>query len=80
MTITFVASEPVPAVVGNAIIGIPLFRVFDNPFSDFTSLLSGFVIIIDIPFAVSILEPPPTATITSAFISLHTAHYFPFYE
>ena len=41
--------------------------MFDAPFNDFMSALSGFVITIDIPFAVSILEPPPTATIKSAF-------------
>ena len=61
------------AVVGSAIIGIPLFIVFDNPFKDLISALSGFVITIDIPFAVSMLEPPPTATITSAPDFLHSA-------
>ena len=40
--------------------------MFEFPFSDLISALSGFVITIEIPFAVSILEPPPTATITSA--------------
>ena len=60
------------AVVGSAIIGIPLFTVFDKPFKETTSSLSGFVIIIEIPFAVSITDPPPTATITSAPYSLQT--------
>ena len=40
--------------------------MFEAPFNDTISALSGFVITIDIPFAVSILDPPPTATITSA--------------
>ena len=40
--------------------------MFDAPFNDTISALSGFVITIDIPFAVSMLDPPPTATITSA--------------
>ena len=66
-----VTSAAVPAVVGRAIIGKPLFLVLETPFKETTSLLSGFVIIIDIPFAVSMLEPPPIATITSAPISLH---------
>ena len=47
--------------------------MFDTPFKDTTSFLFGFLITIPIPFAVSIAEPPPTATITSAFASLHTA-------
>ena len=68
-----VTSAAVPAVVGIAITGIPLLTVFDNPFNDLISLLSGFVITIDIPFAVSILEPPPTATIKSASDCLHAS-------
>ena len=37
------------------------------------SLLSGFVITIAIPLDVSMLDPPPTATITSALEFLHAS-------
>ena len=66
-----VTSAAVPAVVGNAIIGNPLFFVLDKPFNETTSFLSGFVIIMLIPFAVSMLDPPPTATIKLAPNSVH---------
>ena len=46
--------------------------MLDGPFKETISSLSGFVITIEIPLAVSILEPPPTATITSAPNSLQT--------
>ena len=39
--------------------------MFEFPFNETTSSLSGFSINIEIAFAVSIAEPPPTAKITS---------------
>ena len=63
-------SAAVPAVVGTAIIGTDGFVVGAHPSRLLTSLNSGFVIIIPIPFAVSIELPPPIATIQSALASL----------
>ena len=66
-----IAAQTAKHVVGSAITGIPLFTVFDAPFKETISALSGFVITIEIPFAVSMLDPPPTATIKSALDALH---------
>lgn len=48
-------------MVGIAIIGAALFKVFATPSKLLTSENSGLVTIIPIPLAVSIDEPPPIA-------------------
>ena len=61
-----VTSAAVPAVVGNAMIGIDFFLVGATPSKETTSLNSGLFVIIPIALEVSIEEPPPIAKIKSA--------------
>ena len=61
-----VTSAAVPAVVGNAKVGTAFCLVSATPSNDLTSANSGLLKTIPIPFAVSMAEPPPNATIKSA--------------
>ena len=56
-----VTSAAVPAVVGTANIGTDLFLVGATPSRLLTSAKSGLAMMIPIPLAVSIDEPPPIA-------------------
>ena len=69
-------SAAVPAVVGNAMTGTDLCLVFATPSSETTSANSGLLVIIPTAFAVSIEEPPPTATIKSAPLFLNASTPF----
>ena len=66
-------SEPVPAVVGTAIIGMAWFLLLSTPSNETTSSFSGLFAITAIAFAVSITEPPPTAIIKSALLFLKSS-------
>ena len=68
-----VTSAAVPDVVANATSGKHLFLVLAAPSSDLTSANSGLVAMTAIAFAVSMTEPPPTATITSGAYALNFA-------
>ena len=61
-----VVSAAVPAVVGSAMMGTVLCFVGAHPSRLTTSANSGLLVTIPIPLAVSMLEPPPMATIKSA--------------
>jgi len=61
-----VTSAAVPAVVGNAKVGTAFCLVSATPSSERTSAKSGLLTTIPIPFAVSMEEPPPSATMKSA--------------
>lgn len=66
-----VTSAAVPQVVGNAIIGTHLVWVGATPSNDFISSNSGLFLVIAIALAVSITDPPPTATMKSAPAALN---------
>ena len=68
-----VTSAPVPAVVGNAMMGTLFFFVGATPSNETTSENSGLLLTIPMPFAVSMLEPPPTAIRQSAPDALKAA-------
>ena len=71
-----VVSAAVPAVVGRAMMGSDFFFVSATPSSDTMSPNSGFLTTIPMPFAVSIDEPPPMATMKSAFARLQASMPF----
>ena len=61
-----VVSAAVPAVVGSAMMGSDFFFVSATPSSEMMSLNSGLFTTMPMPLAVSMLEPPPMATMKSA--------------
>ena len=70
-------SAAVPAVVGTARIGFEGFFVGATPSSERTSANFGFAMMMPTAFAVSIDEPPPIATMQSAFAALNA--FTPFF-
>ena len=68
-----VTSAAVPAVVGTAMVNVAWFFVGATPSSETTSANSGFSAMTPMPLAVSMAEPPPTATIMSAAEALNAA-------